>query len=293
MYSHQCSKSCLTLVHTASLAIFSACARGPVQGPGPGPVTAVKQPTSDTGSSKASTLSLFTPGQIHYQLEQVAIVEAVPLGDSLQHADSMRTRLNISVTLTSEADRITARVRLDSGATVSGTGTSTPITSSEALVFYIDSKSGDVVPADQHIHNQSLEQQCSEMQSGTRIVGSEVLPTIRTPVSNQWVDTLETSECRAGVALVVTRTATYTRDLQSDQGKILRSTQVTVRGAGYQWAQRVDVAGSGTALDTLEITETPQRIQRVSGSSQLQLSFTSSKGTQRFRQTVITQIFLK
>jgi hypothetical protein len=273
------------------LTAFGGCAQGPTPESVPSPSSVIQQ--ADTGLNTHPLLSLFTAGQLRYQLDQVATVEATAPSDSMHRIDSIRTKIGISLTLTREDDRMSARIRVDSGTLALGGGTSTPIISSDISRSYIDLKTGEVIWPSQKPQLLPPEQRCLEKQGEMPLTGLEVVPMIRIPFTNQWTDTLETFECRAGIGLEISRIAVYSRDPQNVLGRIVRSTQATVKGAGYQWTQRVAVNGDGTALDTLEIGGVPSRVQRISGLSQLRLHFTSPRGSQQFVQTVRTQVSIQ
>jgi len=294
MYHPGVAKRCLTLGQfplAIVLTAFGGCAQGPTPESVASPSSVTQQ--ADTVLNAHPISSLFTAGRLNYPLDQVATVEAIAPSDSMHRIDSIRTKIGISLTLTREDDRISARVKVDSGALALGSGTSAPIASGDVSKLYIDLKTGEVTRPSQQPQLLPPEQRCLQKQGEMLITGLEVVPTIRIQFTNQWTDTLETFECRAGIGLEISRIAVYSRDPQNSLGRIVRSTQAIVKGAGYQWSQRVDVSGDGTALDTLEIGGAPLRVQRISGLSQLRLQFTSRRGSQQFVQTVRTQVSIR
>ena len=290
-------KACCLTYFPAPVAIITAsvvgCATPTVSTPASGishsPVPEVG--IQDSANAPSSARLIYQPGQLRYRLQVSSAVQLI-VGDSTHRVDSTRVIGNLDVRLTKIPGReqITAEIRPDSMLLTSGTGTSVPMMPRPLLVFHIDLQSGRITPNEPTGNtpcgrDSSLESPFS---------GREVLPSTQPRTSSNWVDTSTTTTCRDSVLLTVRRVASYVR-LQSPDSmqQVIRSTQFTISGTGYQWGQKVDVNGEGIATDTLHFNGSPFRLQELGGTSRLRVRFRAPLKAQEFIQSTTTHVLLQ
>ena len=286
---------CLTRVwisHTTACFILASCTatttprvtRRPEPVPG-------KSAQIDSSLPVNVDASAYTPGRLQYELQSSSAVH-VTAGDSTRRADSTRLTGIITATLVASPaqNTVTARVESDSISVATGGSTSIPIPSGEPLIFSINTQNGQVTPV-----NQQVRRDCTIGDADSPpIYGREVLPSIHARTVQTWVDTLYTSTCRGGALLNITRIAAFTRLPPSDSVvRLLRLTKFQITGNGRQWDQKIEVSGEGTAADTLRMSGSPLRLQEVSGSSEMKLSFRTQLRAQEFIQTSTTRLTLR
>ena len=245
----------------------------------------------DSANSRPLPYLIYQPGQLRYRL-QISSTVQLALGDSTHRVDSTRIAGSFGVrfTTTSPHEEIRAEVQPDSLSFSVNGGTSVPLLSSSVVVFRIDRRAGRITP------NDASENTVCGLAGSSKspFSGREVLPSMQPRDVNTWVDTSTTRTCRDSVLLLVTRIASYVRLQSSDSvQQFLRSTRVMVSGTGYQWGQKVDVTGDGTAVDTLQINGFPLRLRELVGNSLLQFQFRTSLKAQEFVQTTRTHVLLE
>jgi len=274
----------LTLAAGCSTATSSPVAQPPELRTG-------KSGQTDSSIVVSRGATVYTPGRLQYDLQNSSVVRAIA-SDSAHRADSTRLIGTVTATLVPGPthNTVVARVQFDSGSIASGSGTSVPIPPTESLVFTVDTETGRIASMKQEVH-----QDCATHGAdGFPFYGREVLPTIHAPVALAWIDTVETSTCRGGAFLSITRIASYTRLQASDSVlRLLRLTQFRIIGDGHQWNQKIRVSGEGKATDTLRLSGFPLRVQEVAGSSEIELSFRTELRVQEFIQTSTTHIVLR
>lgn len=257
----------------------------------PEPAGVGKSAQIDSSLSPNADGSTYAPGRLRYDLKSFSVVH-VTAGDSTRGADSTRLTGIITATLVASPTRniVNARVESDSISVATGSSTSVPIPPSEPLIFSINTQTGRVTPV-----NQEVRRDCTSGDANSSpINGREVLPSIHAQTVQMWVDTLYTATCRGGALLTITRIAVFTRLEQSDSVvRLLRLTKFQVTGTGRQWDQKIEVSGEGTATDTLHVSGSPLRLQEVSGSSEMKLSFRTQLRAQEFIQTSTTRVTLR
>jgi len=284
--------TCFPAVAGLFAGVVVGCARptsSPSTGVVRGPASEVAR--QDSAASLPPTQLIYQPGQLRYRL-QISSAVQVTAGDSTHRVDSTRVAgdLDVRFTRTLNREEITAEVRSDSMVLTVGTGTSVPMVSGPLLVFHIDLRTGRIAPNE--LTGDTFCGRDSSQQSP--FSGREVLPSIQLQTVGSWVDTSVTTTCRDSVLLILTRVASYLRLQSSDNTQqLVRSTRVMVSGTGYQWGQKVDVSGEGTATDTLHLDGSPLRLQESVGSSHLRLQFRAPLKTQEFVQSMTTRVRLQ
>lgn len=238
-----------------------------------------------TDSSTAPMLTTYAPGVLQYQIQQVATVEESSPTDSTRRVDSTRISGVLSLTLSHEHDTVKVNLQLDSGSVTVAGETSIALPQRSILTARITKPTNNVKQLNKN------PDACFQNQADIGVSGIELIPTLQPISVETWVDTVETHLCRGGVLLNVTRIQHYKHDL-SQPLSVVRNTSVAITGTGYQWGQRAGVTGEGIAVDTLTFIQPTRRIQGVSGTSQLMLTFTSLVRRQQFKQVVSTQFSL-
>jgi len=247
---------------------------------------AVDSPSTVLGAGA----SPYQPGEVRYDVQVLSIVQALG-GDSTHHADSSRVSGSLAATFIDGPGRnaATAYVQADSLSLTAGSGTSVPIPTSGRFIFTIDMRTGQVRSS-----GRDTAQDCPQASpESPPFYGREVIPAIL-PEVDTWNDTLQTSACRGGALLSIRRIASYKRAQSANPApQLLRSTQFRITGSGYQWGQKIEVSGEGTATDTLQLGGVPLRLQDVHGSSQATLIFRAPLRIQEFTQATTTRITLR
>jgi len=217
----------------------------------------------------------YQPGVLTYDFQITAIVDPL-LGDSIHPIDTthVRSLVLIEFTRINQGAPVSALVHIDSIALQHGNNAST------SLPRYVNSFT---ISQDGKVQANS-KTDCLSTSSEQVIRGTEILPFFTQFSEATWTDTSVVITCRSGVPIVLERVMTYSIIQKNDTtADLFRHTYVTAKGTGIQWQQKVDVTGEGTANDTLGITL--GRVRHISGTSYLDLVFTSALRTQRYRQT--------
>jgi len=271
---------------TAVLGCASSSPSHPSVGVSRSPVAETTSP--DSADSRPSRYVIYQPGQVRYRL-QISSAVQLAVGDSTHRIDSTRIvgSLGVHFAATPSHDEIRAEVQPDSVSLTIGNGTSVPLEPGSLVVFRIDPRVGRITPNDP-----SENTICDRANNGrSPFSGREILPSMQPRDVNTWVDTSTIRTCRDSVLLLVTRIASYVRVQSPDTAQqLVRSTRVTVTGTGYQWGQKVDVTGDGTATDTLRINGFPPRLEQSAGTSLLRLQFRAPLKTQEFIQSTRTYV---
>ena len=284
--------TCVPLECITVLLFLVGCTTAPTPRATPRPEPGVGNPAPIDPSRPVNLdASTYMPGQLHYDLQIFSTVHTTT-PDSTHRTDSTRLTGVITAILVGGLTRktVSARVQSDSVSVATGGGTSVSLPLSEPVTFSIDTETGRVEPVDKEVRRD-----CTiPGAENSPISGREVLPTIHTKASQTWADTVYTSMCRGGAFLIITRIATFTQLQSSDSIlRLLRLTQVQITGNGYQWEQKINVSGEGTATDTLLVSGSPLRLQEVSGNSQTKFTFKTPLRAQEFIQTSTTHIALR
>jgi len=286
------NSACRWVRNAISLLVLAGCTSAPPPLITERPEPRVRKPAAgDSASIVTVNASAFMPGQLRYDFQTFSVTRALA-GDSTHRVDSTHVTGNFTTTFVAGPSRNTvlARVEPDSISITIGSGTSTPIPSSEALFFTIDTQTGQVTS-----NYKEVARDCTKgRMDSSPIYGREVLPTLQIPAVQTWTDTVHNLTCRGGALLTITRVASYTR-LQSPDStsQLMRLTQFHITGNGRQWDQKVDVFGDGTSIDTLRLTGSPPRLRDVTGTSQTKLLFRTELRVQEFIQTSTTHIALR
>jgi hypothetical protein len=255
----------------------------------PSPASGQRKSTQADSSALNPDRTAYALGRLQYDLHNSSVVLAIA-GDSSHQADSTRLVGIVTATLATAPthNTILARVQFDSGLVTHGSGTSVPIPPSSAAAFTLNTQTGQVA------HEEGAQDCTTRGVDSSPISGREVLPIIHAPAEFTWVDTLQTSTCRSGTLLSITRIEAYARLQASDSTlQLSRFTQFQITGNGHQWGQQIKVSGHGTAIDTLRLDRLPLRLREIVGSSQIKLSFTTALRLQEFIQTSTTHIVLR
>lgn len=285
---------CLTRFSTlVGLYTIAGCASPTSSTPrAPIPTIPPTEPTiRDSAGSRFSSRFIYQPGQLRYRL-QISSAIQLTTPDSIRRVDSTHVTGIVGVrfsTAPGRDDHVVAEVQPDSMMLFAGTGTSVPMIAGPPSTFEIDPRSGRATSSKppQNICGADSSEQ-------SLFSGREVLPRIQLDPVNNWVDTSATTMCRGAVLLTLMRVASYVRLESPDSSYLLfRLTRLSISGTGYQWGQRVDVAGEGIATDTLKVGGSPIRLQQLTGSSRLQLQFRAPVKVQDFVQTTMTRLFLQ
>ena len=251
-----------------------------------------KSTAGDSSTSmRVATTSPFSSGRVDYNFRIFSTTHAL-VSDSTRRIDSSLVVGILTATLSVSPSRNTvlARVESDSVAITRGSGTSVPILPSEVFLFTIDTRTGQVIQT----NRQTTPDCTNSVSDSSPIYGREVLPSISTPITQAWADTVHTLMCRGGALLTVTRIASYTHLQSPDSAKqLLRSTQFYIAGNGRQWNQKIEVSGEGMSLDTLRLSGLPIRLTQITGRSQVRFVFRTQLRVQEFLQTSTTHIALR
>lgn len=250
----------------------------------PGGVT----PTERTPTPVLSGLPLavpgtqyYRPGRVSYTLQILSVTEPLQ-GDSIHVADTTRTQTALNIEFTSIPDRtvgdITATIHVDSGLSQHSNDVSVTLPT-YTRTFAINSV-GRVLREPRILCDSTI----SDYQQLIR--GTEAIPVLSITEQFAWTDTSVVTTCRSTITMHLTRVAKYQILQRNDSmTQLFRETSVIVDGSGIQWGQRVRVSGQGTISDTLYLD--PTRLQRITGVSHLELSFTSALRAQRYQQTTL------
>jgi hypothetical protein len=292
----------LTTILRALLAITVAngCASTP---PGPGAaapsrpsVSVVSSSVDSSATPPMSALSVYQPGNLRYDYRLHTVVQATA-GDTTPRTDSSQVTAVFTETfLAPIRGEIEARVHVDSVVIVSLNST-LPAQALPEHVFTlrINATTGQQTFIAKLPSVRQRGDSCSDKEFTSPFQGSELLPTIR-PGIHSWADSSVSSQCFGGVSLEFRRKVSYQElgPISMPLG-IVRVTEAVVSGHGSQWGQPVEIAGNGTSIDTLSLAppSVPARIQRLTRTTRLVLSFQSTYRSQQFLQLTTATAILR
>jgi len=237
-------------------------------------------------------INIYRPGVHHYDYRLNAIVQSTA-GDSTPRVDSSET---IAVLTTSfqmpVRGALEARIQVDSATTIIRAHvTTTYVSPSQSFVFKITPTTGQVLQESDLVRPDPSS--CSERATESPFHGTELLPRIQ-PGVKAWTDSSGVRECRGSILLVFSRTMHYKLGEPSSTGQqLVRVTDALVTGSGAQWNQPVRVSGKGTSVDTFFISQSPPQLQRLSGTSLLEMAFQSQLRSQRFIQATMVSAMIR
>jgi len=234
-----------------------------------------------------SPLQIYEPGQLNYDVLVRSALQPTT-GDSVHQPDStqMSSVIRIHFLPAGADSQVLARAEIDS-TILRTTNNSSIQLPTGTFTFRINTKAKHV-SASQKID-------CSDTTTTIPqlpIQGLEVLPVMGAIDTDHWVDTSVVQICRGTITVSLARTAIYTVTTQNlTTSQVVRTTDMTMRGSGYQWNQKVTLTGHGTAVDTLSIAES--RLQHISGNAHLEINFDSPLRHQQYTQLTSNQITLR
>jgi hypothetical protein len=250
-----------------------------------------KGPADSSSVPSSTATSIYQPGDVTYTYQSQA---RTAIEDSVPRTDSTRlTAIILAKYSTSGQSRSAHVTIMTDSVMISALPAFTPASRlpSQEFSLEIDLATGKTSTTG------STQQSCSQDVLEGPFRGDEVAPVI--PMNSEiqtWADTSRYTMCRGGILLNFTRVANYRRDVPGSlpgngaSTRVLRTSDVLITGTGTQWQQAVEAFGRGTTVDTLVIQTTPPRLQRVSGTGQLEVLFKSALRSQRFIQTTTTQL---
>ena len=281
------------LIYLVVLMVTLGCARSTVQQQ-PTPPRVVLVPADsglriDSAVYRFSPAVLFHSGNAVYDYRTLSVVR-VTTGDSVARVDTTIVNALISAAFQAvgtDSLTIQAAVTVDSLKTRTGSGL--PIELAMRIdTVRISRVSGRVsLPAGQSI--------TCDIQAREGLVRvDELIPLLPTSRTGTWTDTLVRQICRAGIQLQARRVTTYQLDSTAADLKLLRMTATTFSGRGVQWNQPVESTGQSISHDTIFFDLTSRRrIERIQGSTRLQLGFKSQLRNQQFEQLTELRVQLK
>jgi len=253
---------------------------------------------SDSGlRARPRSLNIYEPGQLVYEYRTHAVIQSIA-GDSIPRLDSTRIQATVFATFSNDQETgKRAEVFTDSVVVTTAGLNTAPQTASfppQRYLIEIDPRSGQIR------RERDRTSVCTVDSVTPLFVGDEVIPMIPATAltARAWVDTTRYHICRGGIQLDVTRIARYqviaepttpptgTEKLAS----IIRTSDISLKGQGLQWEQRVQASGAGTSSDTLAVALDPARLQSVASHARLEIEFQSDTRRQRFVQRSETQI---
>jgi len=274
-----------TIISGAVLLQACTTSSGQRAGTDPNSVIAIQSQRSDSAMSIAFP-NVFRTGTLTYDFTSSSIVQSTS-GDSIPQADTSDAAavLTVSFSGTSGTQLAQIMVQVDSARVVGQN-----FIHRDTLGPYIVT----VIPRRAIQISRPATQACN-LENSQLLAGDEILPAL--PIGNelptQWTDTTRYELCRGGIPLRVTRVAQYRPhsillEHQDDSITIIRSTVISLEGRGVQWQQPVNVIGRGASTDTLTIVQ--QRLRKISGTTNVELTFRSAFRTQSFRQSSNTDL---
>lgn len=285
------------ILRQLSLAAFLLACAKPSVSPTPSsvPHTPVKSVPSDSPSVNVPTFNIYRPGIIYYNYRALSVVKTRN-DDSTHRTDSTQVTASLSATysLLGGVNRVHASIGADSIKVLTLSDTvSERLLPNETHELDLDVTSGRSLP------KHDLEP-CSQIRTDRMFHGDEVTPTIRsnTQELQTWADTSVHITCRQGVTLTLSRVATYqrqSRNILSSPGlaAVIRTSNLTITGSGFQWQQEVRVSGHGQSVDTVLIHPIDARVASITGFAELELTFSSPLRIQQFSQTTNTKITIR
>jgi hypothetical protein len=253
------------------------------------PIDSTYVPRDSLGVTRFTT-SIYDPGELHYQYRLTSVVRSI-VGDSTTRVDSTQITAAILAVFAKrrEQDSTDVRIQADSVFTTLPNSATTKASASQLRLFTVDNKTGYVRATMQ------VEDSCSDKTVSMPSYGAELVPTISFASVTTWSDSSQVRTCQGGITLTFTQKAFYriAESVQSPSSiRLIRLTEAVVTGHGYQWNQQVEVSGHGSSVDTLFLTKTPSRLQRLTGNAILEIGFRSALRNQQFIQTTVTQAVL-
>jgi hypothetical protein len=238
-------------------------------------------------SYRVSPVQLFHPGNALYEYRTLSIVH-VTTGDSVPRADTTTVTALVSAEFQAVANdnlTIQASVTIDSIAVRTGSSTISQY-HPHTDTLRISTSTGRV----SRVNAQKIS--CGEQGQELLVRTDDVVPSLLTTQKGTWSDTLVRQVCRAGIQLQAHRVTSYQLDSTVSELRLLRITKTTFSGRGIQWNQPVESAGQSISADTLFLDlSNRRRIQRIRGTTQLQMNFRSQLRNQQFEQS--TQLFVQ
>jgi hypothetical protein len=243
-------------------------------------------------TSKLDNVSIYQPGDTRYTLQLKSVVQTT-MGDSIPRVDSSRltTILSAKYSPVSQSRLIHGVMTTDSVTLwtfTNGSG-STVVLPNQSYSLQIEPLIGKIIIG-------HMTQACTQENTDGPFHGDEITPSIPASGVQLWADSSTYSVCRGGVLLRFARVASYRRDTVSTSQvsdsliRVFRAVDLVAVGTGSQWQQAIEATGHGTSVDTLTIDTKRLRLQSVSGTGRLELSFKSALRSQHFVQTTTIRI---
>jgi hypothetical protein len=231
------------------------------------------------GAKRGSVETLYSTGQVKYQLELHSVVQTVPPDES-HGPDTTQVRAFATLDFSSrDSLQADVTVLIDSARFATAGSASQPLPTSKVHLV-LNQHTGQTVPSVEPLST------CEVQKLDVPFSGFEILPHISLPLKTNWADTVDLQICRAGINVRVRRFSTYTTTRRDPNQEIVRVGHAVISGTGKQWDQPVTVTGDGTSTDTISLgTTVPLRIDTIRGTANLEIVFASPLRTQHFQQT--------
>lgn len=230
-------------------------------------------------------INIYQPGIQRYDYRLDAVVKSIA-GDSIPRVDSSQITAVLTTSFQMPVQgMLEAHIEVDSAmVVVQGHAATVHALPSQSFRFKINPTTGQVLQRGGVVGYDSA--LCSNLASNSSFHGTELLPRIK-PGARTWTDSSVVRECRDSVIFVFSRTMHYqVSEPVGPVRQLIRLTEARVTASGSQWSQPVDVSGKGSSVDTFFISQSPPRLQRLSGTSQLEIGFQSQLRSQRFVQAI-------
>lgn len=243
------------------------------------------KPHSDSLKAVPIHINIYYPGIQRYDYRLDVVIKSIA-GDSIPRVDSSQIRAVLTTSFRMPVEgMLEAHVEVDSAmAIVLGHAGTTHALPSQSFAFKISPTTGQVLQQSDVVGHDA--DSCSDQASNSSFHGTELLPIIH-PGARVWTDSSVVRECRGSVRLMFSRTMHYQlAEFSGPLWQLVRVTEARVTGSGSQWSQPVEVSGKGSSVDTFFISQSPPRLQRLSGTSQLEIGFQSQLRSQRFVQAI-------
>jgi hypothetical protein len=254
-------------------------------------------PVDSSAALSGSALNAYRPGRVTYDLTLRSVVQVVA-GDSVPRSDSAHATAVVTATFTTAP-----------GATGSSSSVARVDTRSDSVTLVVNGSSApqaqrstessyllDIDLATGMVRRRQLPGgTCVFGEPESILAGDEAVPNIPVgPIpTRSWLDTTRYELCRGGIPLRVTRVARYRPEPVAPGDSLLRIIRVsdaTLEGQGSQWQQPVRAAGTGVSIDTIVVGTRTGRTHSIVANSRVEMDFTSTFRTQRFRQEASSRL---
>ena len=262
-------------------------------------------PSPASSGSKTETLSHDAPpggwsfhyavGSSNYRITRIAAIEA-PSDSGLRREVSTNTTYeSISVETGPGTDTMVVTVVADSFATT----TQGRIGSVQPVQLPVKI-SGVSTEGGFKVEGQAPAARCDPVASTLVSDLRNLLPALPAQLTPgiSWSDSIQTSSCQAGIPITVNLRRTFFVSGEArGEGRpslvILRTDTITARGEGSQLQHRVALQAEGTGRATYHFDPAIGKVVQLTTGQDLNLAFTASSRTTRFRETSQQEFLLR